>query len=209
MYPAARGHLRAIARRCAGTKWPPPKAMPQRSTNSVLMHVRGQGVPQDYVLAYVWFNVAAARSPQEERQFSIETRDKIAAQLSPAQLARAQEMARNWRPESQPVPQVVPPRMLTDEEVFGKVRRCKTSKGIRRRSVTIRALLMARWDRGLGPRSGPLRLMSDCRWTAKCPINRLRLIRLPQIPAARAQAQTPGSATLSSAGSRAWARALP
>ena len=89
--------------------------------NLGIMYVRGQGVPQDYVLAYVWFNVAAARSPQQEGELSSEMRDKIAAQLAPAQLARAQEMARNWRPESQPVPQVgPPPRILTDGEVFGR-----------------------------------------------------------------------------------------
>ena len=86
-----------------------------------LMYVRGDGVPQDFVLAYVWLNVAAARLPQGERELSVEMRDKVAALLSPAQRVRAQEMARNWQPESLPVPEMAsPPLALTDEEVLGK-----------------------------------------------------------------------------------------
>jgi TPR repeat protein/S1-C subfamily serine protease len=79
----------------------------------------GLGVPQDYVRAYMWLNLAAARLPQgEERSHIEELRDGVVAELSPAQRARAQEMARNWRPEFQPVPQASPPRALTDEEVL-------------------------------------------------------------------------------------------
>jgi uncharacterized protein len=87
-----------------------------------LMYAFAQGVPQDFVQAYMWLNLAAARLPQgEDRSQTVELRDRVATQLSPAQRARAREMALNWRPESQPVPQVAsPPRALTDEEVLGK-----------------------------------------------------------------------------------------
>jgi TPR repeat protein len=87
-----------------------------------LMYAFAQGVPQDYIQAYMWLNLAAARLPQgEERSQTEEVRDRVAAQLSPGQRVRAQEMARNWRPESQPAPQVAsPPRALTDEDVLGK-----------------------------------------------------------------------------------------
>lgn len=68
----------------------------------------GIGVPQDYVLAYMWFNLAASRFPtlrtmhsKVRLQSEIETaheRDKIASKLSPAQIAEAQKLAREWKP---------------------------------------------------------------------------------------------------------------
>jgi TPR repeat protein/S1-C subfamily serine protease len=87
-----------------------------------MSYALGKGVRQDYVQAYVWLDLAAARLPQgEDRSQTVESRDKVAALLSPAQRAQAQEMARNWQPESVPVPGVAaPPRALTDEEVLGK-----------------------------------------------------------------------------------------
>jgi S1-C subfamily serine protease len=83
-------------------------------------YVLGQGVTQDDVQAYMWLNLGATRSDGELRKRSAELRDEVAARLTPVQRARAQELARNWRPESQPVPQLAsPPRALTDEESLG------------------------------------------------------------------------------------------
>jgi TPR repeat protein len=59
------------------------------------MYAEGQGVPQDDLLAYFWLNLAAARGPTEAR----EARDKTAKRLTLEQRARAQEMARNWKPK--------------------------------------------------------------------------------------------------------------
>lgn len=61
----------------------------------------GQGVTQDDVQAYMWLNLAAARSDGEGRKLAAEARDQVAARLTPVQRARGQELARNWRPESQ------------------------------------------------------------------------------------------------------------
>ena len=90
------------------------------------MYARAQGVPQDYVQAYMWLNLAAVGETYgaEMREIDAavaETRDIVAARLSPAQRAQAEEMARNWRPESQPGPNVAsPPPTVTDEDVVGK-----------------------------------------------------------------------------------------
>src|SRR5919106_1394834 len=84
-------------------------------------YLKSVGVPQDHAQAYIYANLAAAGLQGEDRKAAAMLRDHIASQLSPAQRARAREIARNWRPESQPVPQVAsPPRALTHEEVLGK-----------------------------------------------------------------------------------------
>jgi uncharacterized protein len=52
----------------------------------------GMGVPQDYVTAHMWFNLAAATADT----YAI-NRDEIAARMTPAQVAEAQ-LAREWKP---------------------------------------------------------------------------------------------------------------
>jgi TPR repeat protein len=57
-----------------------------------LMYYSGQGVPQDYVIAHMWLSLAAAGG-----NFTAE-RDFIAAKMTPAQIAEAQKLAREWKP---------------------------------------------------------------------------------------------------------------
>ena len=85
------------------------------------MYYDGTGIPQDDVQAYMWLTLAAAGETDPDlRDMVAQMRETAAARLLPAQRARAEEMARNWRPESQPGSQVASPRALTDEEVLGK-----------------------------------------------------------------------------------------
>ena len=58
------------------------------------MYERGQGEPQDYVLAHMWFNLSAARGDAEAAR----KRDLIAGKMTPAQIAEAQKLAREWKP---------------------------------------------------------------------------------------------------------------
>ena len=51
------------------------------------MYANGEGVPQDFVKAHAWMNLAAAQG------FQAENRDRLAAQMTPAQIAEAQELA--------------------------------------------------------------------------------------------------------------------
>ena len=70
--------------------------------NLGVMYVNGQGVPQDYVQAHKWFNLAAARFPGSEtkrRESAVENRDRIAAKMTPTQIAEAQRLAREWKPK--------------------------------------------------------------------------------------------------------------
>jgi TPR repeat protein len=58
------------------------------------MYADGQGVPQDYVRAHMWFSLSAAQGGQVA---AIE-RDSISKLITPAQIAEAQKLAREWRP---------------------------------------------------------------------------------------------------------------
>jgi hypothetical protein len=70
--------------------------------NLATMYRAGQGVPQDYVQAYVWFTLAATRFPAseaEKRDKAIKDREEVAAKLTAEQVAEAQRLAHEWRPE--------------------------------------------------------------------------------------------------------------
>jgi TPR repeat protein len=58
------------------------------------MYAHGEGVPQDYVLAHMWFNLAAAQGDQ----LAAGQRKSVAADMTPAQIAEAQKLAREWQP---------------------------------------------------------------------------------------------------------------
>ena len=60
------------------------------------MYSEGKGVPQDYELAHMWFNLAAGGS--EDREVDGKRRDEVAAKMTPEQIAEAQRMAREWKP---------------------------------------------------------------------------------------------------------------
>ena len=61
------------------------------------MYLQGQGVPQDYVQAYMWSSLAASRhAPGFMRSFALKNRERAAAKMTPAQIAEAQRLAREW-----------------------------------------------------------------------------------------------------------------
>jgi hypothetical protein len=64
------------------------------------MYERGEGVLQDYVRAHMWFNLASRGV--DDRQNAINNRDKLAQRMTPAQIAEAQKLAREWKPKTQP-----------------------------------------------------------------------------------------------------------
>ncbi len=61
------------------------------------MYANGQGVTQDYVQAHMWFNLAAAQGDKTGREY----RDKIAKKMTPADISKAQAMAREWMEKHQ------------------------------------------------------------------------------------------------------------
>jgi hypothetical protein len=58
---------------------------------------RGRAVPRDVVQAHRWYNLASAYGNYEGAKW----RDRLALDMNSGQLAEAQLLARNWRPQAQ------------------------------------------------------------------------------------------------------------
>ena len=65
--------------------------------NLGVMYANGQGVPQDNVLAHMWFNLSSSQGITN----AIKGRNKVEKKMSPSQIEKAQEMARNWKPKQE------------------------------------------------------------------------------------------------------------
>jgi len=68
------------------------------------LYANGNGVPQDFVEAYKWFNLAAARGPafREFPNDAVSMRDSLAKRMTPAEIAEAQRLTREFRPRGGP-----------------------------------------------------------------------------------------------------------
>ena len=62
------------------------------------LYASGRGIPQDYVFAHLWLNLAAAAG-LEEAQIA---RDLVAGEMTKTGIAEAQKLAREWRAEPLP-----------------------------------------------------------------------------------------------------------
>jgi uncharacterized protein len=74
---------------------PAEQGIARAQYNLGLMYDNGEGVPQNYVIAHMWFNLAAAGGLKSAAQ----NRDGVAARMTPAQVAEAQQLAREWQPK--------------------------------------------------------------------------------------------------------------
>ncbi len=63
------------------------KGHPRAQYNLGVMYAQGDGIVQNLIEAYIWFNLAAA----QHMEGALEARDMIAASLTPAALMKAQE----------------------------------------------------------------------------------------------------------------------
>ena len=59
------------------------------------MYLEGQSVPQDYVLAHKWLNLSAAQGELASDSVA-NLRDMVAARMTPADILKAQRLAREW-----------------------------------------------------------------------------------------------------------------
>lgn len=73
---------------------------PEAQYNLGIMCATGVGMPQDNILAHMWFNLAAARfTSSAPRDRAAGNRDTVARKMAPDEIARAQELARIWKPK--------------------------------------------------------------------------------------------------------------
>ena len=77
------------------------KAAEQRQAiaqaNLGVMYGMGQGVAQDHKSAHMWFNIAAANGNGN----AVKGRDLAAKKMTPSQIEKAQDMARDWMAKHQ------------------------------------------------------------------------------------------------------------
>ena len=59
------------------------------------MYKDGRGVPQDYALAHMWFNLSGSNGNKQ----AVTNRGIVEKRMSPSQIEKAQDMARNWKPK--------------------------------------------------------------------------------------------------------------
>ena len=88
----------------ASASSPAPPGPPQGDADAQgmlgIMYQAGDGVPQDYVEAHKWFNLSAAWAPDADiRERAVKARDELASMMTPAQVAKAQRMSREWQPK--------------------------------------------------------------------------------------------------------------
>jgi TPR repeat protein len=69
-------------------------------------YAHGQGVPQNYVGALMWMDLAASRGSGDYQKVSADEREKLAAGMPPQQVAEAQRRAREWQPAFERNPDV-------------------------------------------------------------------------------------------------------
>ena len=65
-------------------------------SNLGVMYYIGQGVPQDYVSAHMWWNICGSSGDKG----CVEKRNILEKKMTKQQIEKAQEMARNWEPTS-------------------------------------------------------------------------------------------------------------
>ena len=65
-----------------------------------VMYYKGQGVPEDYVQAHMWVNLATSTSQGEQNEKFAKARKLIAEQMTSAQISDAQRLAREWKPKT-------------------------------------------------------------------------------------------------------------
>ena len=67
--------------------------------NLGMMSAEGQGVSQDYVQADMWLTLATSQLPalgKDQRNTTVDARDRVASKMTPPQLVEAQELVFEW-----------------------------------------------------------------------------------------------------------------
>lgn len=80
------------------------QGMADSQVNLGIMYYEGQGVSQDYVLAHMWLNLAASQYPASVRKKvkdAVDYQAIVNSKMTPAQIAEAQRLAREWKPRKE------------------------------------------------------------------------------------------------------------
>ena len=64
--------------------------------NLGVRYSKGQGVLQDYALAHMWWSISGSKGNKD----AVTNRNVVEKRMSPSQIEKAQELARNWKPKT-------------------------------------------------------------------------------------------------------------
>jgi TPR repeat protein len=101
MYDKGQGVPQDYAAAIAWYRKAADQGHPTAQNNLGAMYNDGTGVPQDYVQAHMWFNLAASGLNAPENDKAVKNRDRVAKRMTPAQIAEAQKLAREWKPKAE------------------------------------------------------------------------------------------------------------
>ncbi|MDH3777120.1 MAG: hypothetical protein OER59_08685, partial [Desulfobulbaceae bacterium] len=59
-------------------------------------YARGECVPRDYQVAYMWFLLAAS----QDNKAALKNIDSLAEKMTPEDISIAKQMAREWKPKT-------------------------------------------------------------------------------------------------------------
>ena len=91
---------RTTRRRSSGSGKAAEQGNADAQFNLGVMYRDGHGVTQDYTRAHMWFNLATSRATHTATRDQVaKNRDRAAAMMTPDQIAEAQRMASEWKPE--------------------------------------------------------------------------------------------------------------
>jgi Sel1 repeat len=77
------------------------------------------GVQPDVIQAYMWLTLAASNLAGTERDATIQARDRLLAGMSKAEVGKAQQLAREWKPPTDPAVGEVKMTVAADEKALG------------------------------------------------------------------------------------------
>jgi TPR repeat protein len=96
MYDNGRGVLQDYAAAMSWYRKAAEQGDAAAQTGLGVMYANGHGVPRDYVSAHMWFALAAANGDQVAKGY----RDRIAARMTPEQIAEAERLAHEFTPKA-------------------------------------------------------------------------------------------------------------
>jgi TPR repeat protein len=66
-----------------------------------LLSTKGDGMPKDPVAAHMWYSLSVRNSANErDAAYTQREVNKLEKKMTPEQIAKAKEMAKNWKPQS-------------------------------------------------------------------------------------------------------------
>ncbi len=65
-----------------------------------VMYAKGEGVPRDYLLAYMWLNLGVSNFTEDNaRERTLKVLNELENNMTQEQISEAQRLSREWKPK--------------------------------------------------------------------------------------------------------------